>query len=201
MKISGAMFPFIFVVLMIGIIGLIVMLLHNGLVSRDEAVDAHWSQVETQLQRRLDLVPQLVATVQGYAKHEQETLLNVTRARTRLAEALRQTTEQAPRDDALRQQIAAASTALGHELNALLVMVERYPDLQASQSFVGLQDQLEGTENRVATERRRYNDAVRSLNTRLRAFPHNVIAGMFGFEARSYFQSNTAAADPVKVKF
>jgi LemA protein len=201
MKFSAALFPFTFVVLIIGIVGLIMMLMHNGLVSRDEAVDAHWSQVETQLQRRLDLVPQLVETVKGYATHEKETLINVTRARTQLANILQQTEAKAPSDDKLSKQISAASTALGQELKALLVMVERYPDLQASQNFIGLQDQLEGTENRVATERRRYNHAVRSLNTRLRAFPHNVVAGIFGFEARMYFESNVAAIEPVQVKF
>ncbi len=201
MKASGVLFPFMFVVLIIGVIGVIVMLLQNGLVRRDEAVDARWSQVETQLQRRLDLVPQLVETVKGYAKHEQDTLLRVTRARTRLADALQQTTAKAPTDEAAAQQLAEASTALGTELHALLVMVERYPDLKASQSFIGLQDQLEGTENRIAVERQRYNESVRLLNTRLRAFPHNVVAGMFGFEAREYLQAKLEAAEPVKVKF
>ena len=201
MKASSVLFPFMFVVLIIGLIGLIVMLLQNSLVRRDEAVDARWSQVEVQLQRRLDLVPQLVETVKGYAQHEQDTLLRVTRARTQLADALQQTTAKAPTDEAVTQQLTEASTTLGKELHALLVMVERYPDLKASQSFIGLQDQLEGTENRIAVERQRYNESVRLLNTRIRAFPHNVVAGIFGFEAREYLQAKLEAAEPVKVKF
>lgn len=201
MKMNTILFTLVFAVLVVGVIGLAIMFLYNGLVKRDENVDARWAQVETVLQRRLDLIPQLVETVKGYAEHESETLLQVTEARSKLSDVLKQTGGKAPTEKAVISQLDAASSNLGTALGRLMMLVEQYPDLKANQNFLSLQDQLEGTENRIAVERQRYNDAVRNLNTRLRSFPHNVFSGTFGFEAREYFQSKVGAEEAVQVSF
>ncbi len=174
--------------------------LYNGLVSRDERVEERWAQVETTLQRRLDLVPVLVETVRGYAEHERETLVAVTEARARAQGALRAAAGEPPSGEE-----TAAMTESQEDLSAalagLLAVAERYPDLEASGNFLALQDQLEGTENRIAVERQRYNDAVRSYNASLRRFPTNLVAGLLGFEPREYFVSRSGADEPVEVGF
>jgi LemA protein len=181
------------------VIGVIVLILlvfflsvrgtYNRLVALDENVKTAWSQVENQLQRRLDLIPNYVETVKGYAKQEKEVLLEVTKARARVAGA-----------SSIEGKIGA-NNELSSALARLLVVVERYPDLKSNQNFMRLQDELAGTENRIAVERRRYNEAVRIYNTTIRSFPTNILAGMFGFRRAELFQAPEAAREPPKVKF
>ncbi len=163
---------------------------YNGLVSLRENVTTSWAQVENVLQRRNDLIPNLVNTVKGYAAHEQKVFIDVTKARARVGGA---TT--IPEKVAANNQLTAA-------LGRLLVVSERYPELKANQNFLALQDELAGTENRIAVERRRYNEAVRAYNTSVQVFPTNVIAGIFGFERQSvYFKADEAAKTAPKVDF
>ena len=162
---------------------------YNSLVSRSESVDSSWAQVENVLQRRADLVPNLVETVKGFAAQEKEVFSNIAEARAKLAGA------QGP------QQAAAANQQLESALSRLLVVVERYPELKSNQNFMRLQDELAGTENRIAVERKRYNDAVREFNASIKRFPNNIFAGMFGFDAREYFEAEEGAKEVPKVKF
>ena len=177
------------------IVGLVVVLgialisANNNLVSMEAEVDAALANVDTYLQRRADLIPNLVNTVKGYAAHEQAAIDSVTEARAQLAGA---TTV---------EEKAAADSALTAALNNLLVIVENYPDLKASANFTQLADELAGTENRIATARRDYNDAVQRYNTAIRKFPNSLIAGLFGFTQKSYFQASSNAQDVPKVEF
>lgn len=179
------------------VLGVVVLLLlwsftgYNGLVGAKETVEAQWAQVETQYQRRVDLVPNLIETVKGAAQFEQTTLQNVTEARTRWLN-----TRSAPRED----QIAAA-TAFDSALSRLLVTVENYPQLQAVQAFRDLQAQLEGTENRVAVARRDYNEAVRAYNVRTKTFPGAIIARLFGFVSENFFEAAEGAEQAPRVNF
>jgi LemA protein len=163
---------------------------NNQLVGLQEQMNAAWAQVDTVLQRRYDLIPNLVATVKGYAKHEQEVLENVTRLRSQWG-AAKTTAEK-----------AAAATEMEGALSRLMVVVEKYPDLKANQNFRDLQFELSGTENRIAVERQRYNEAVRAYNTRVRQFPSSLIAGMWGFSpSTAYFDATPAATQAPKVEF
>lgn len=174
-----------------------IMVIYNGLARRDERVDERWAQVDAMLQRRLDLVPGLVDVVRGYAAHERETLLAVTEARARVLGVLGAAEGAAPGSPETVEELAAAQAQLSGALGRLLAIVESYPDLKASTNFVTLQDQLEGTENRVAVERQRYNDAVRQYNARLRTFPSNLVGGMFGYEPREYDELQLGAEQPI----
>jgi len=162
---------------------------YNTMVSEQEAVDAAWSEVENQLQRRNDLIPNLVSTVKGFAAQEQEVLTAVTQARNRIEVA-----------NERGEQIAAAN-ALSASLSRLVGVVERYPDLKSNQNFIQLQDSLEGTENRLAVARKRYNDAVRAYNTTIRRFPTNLMAGVFSFEPETYFDAPESAGEVPTVEF
>ena len=162
---------------------------YNSLVVLDEGVKAAWAQVETQLQRRYDLIPNYVETVKGYAKFERDVLIKVTEARSRVGSA-----------GTIDQKIEA-NNQLTSALARLMVVVERYPDLKANQNFIRLQDELAGTENRIAVERRRYNEAVQVYNVKLRSFPENMVAGMFGFRQRTFFEAPQAAKEAPQVKF
>ena len=162
---------------------------YNSLVTMDEGVKGAWAQVENQLQRRYDLIPNYVETVKGYAKHEKEVLLKVTQARSRVAGA-----------GAISEKIAA-NNQLSSALARLLVVVERYPDLKANANFIRLQDELAGTENRISVERRRFNEAVKVYNIKIRSFPTNLIAGMFGFEKATFFEVPKEKQEVPKVKF
>ena len=162
---------------------------YNQFVRLDEAVKASWSQVENQLQRRYDLIPNLVETVKGYAAHEKEVLTEVTNARARVGGA-------ATVDEKIK-----ANNELTGALSRLLVVVERYPDLKANQNFIRLQDELAGTENRIAVERRRYNEVVQAYNVAIRSFPANLFAGLFGFKAAAFFEAPAAAKTVPEVKF
>jgi LemA protein len=175
--------------------GLVVMLAvlgfrtYNGLVKGDVGVKAAWAQVENQLQRRMDLIPNLVETVKGYASHERETLEAVIQARSRVAGA-----------GSVNEKMAA-NDQLSGALARLLVVVEQYPNLKADANFRGLQDELAGTENRIAVERRRYNEIARDYNIRLRSFPTVLFGGMLGFKAASLFEAQEGAAQAPKVNF
>lgn len=162
---------------------------YNSLVTLDEQVKAAWAQVENQLQRRYDLIPNYVETVKGYAAHEKEVLTRVTEARSRVGGA-----------SGIDEKIQA-NNQLTSALSRLLLVVERYPDLKANQNFIRLQDELAGTENRIAVERRRYNETVRQFNTRIRRFPTNLVAGMFGFEKVDFFEIPEEARTAPEVKF
>lgn len=173
-------------VVLLGIIGVGQ---YNSLVQAREDVDAAWAQVENVLQRRADLIPNLVETVRGFAAQEREVFTEVAQARSRLIGA------RGP------EQAAEANQQLDSALSRLLMISERYPELRSNQNFIRLQDELAGTENRIAVERMRYNRAVRSYNTSIRTFPRNVFAGMFGFEPREYFEAAEGAAEVPRVQF
>ena len=162
---------------------------YNSFVAMNENVKASWSQVENQLQRRYDLIPNLVETVKGYAKHEKDVLTDVTNARAQVGGAKN-----------IKDQMSANNQLTG-ALSRLLVVVERYPDLKANQNFIRLQDELAGTENRIAVERRRYNEAVQQYNVKIKSFPDNLLAGMFGFTPATFFEAPAEAKMAPKVKF
>ena len=163
---------------------------YNGLVKKQEAVTKAWSQVENVYQRRADLVPNLVALVKNYAEYEQGTILAVTEARAKAA-ATTVNIENSTESDL--QQFEATQNALGQSMNRLLVAVENYPDLKASDNYQALQTQLTGCENRILTERQRFNEAAQVYNASLRKFPNNLIANLFGFEKRPYFEADAGA--------
>jgi LemA protein len=171
---------------------------YNGLVQADEQVSAQWGNVENQYQRRADLVPNLVATVKGYAEHEQSTLQSVIEAR---AKATQVTIDPTNLNEQTMAQFQQVQGELGSAINRLLVSVEAYPDLKANQNFLDLQAQLEGTENRIATERTRFNDVAQTYNTLVRRFPNNIIAGMSGFTQKPYFKAEAGAEKAPEVKF
>ena len=171
---------------------------YNGLVKGDENVKAAWSQVENVYQRRADLIPNLVATVKGYASHESETLEGVVSARARATQI---TVDQAKLDADGIAKFQAAQGELTQAIGKLLMLKESYPELKANQNFLELQAQLEGTENRISTERKKYNDTARSYNTMVRSFPKNIIASLFGFETKGYFEASEGAAAAPKVEF
>jgi LemA protein len=171
---------------------------YNDLVSGQEDVEAAWAQVENQYQRRADLVPNLVATVKGYAKHEQETLDQVVEARAKATSITIDPTNATP------QQLAAYQSAQGEltqALGRLLAVAENYPDLKANQNFLDLQQQLEGTENRITIARQLFNDSARAYNKQIRQFPSNIIARLFGFEKKAYFEAEQGANKAPKVEF
>ena len=172
---------------------------YNNLVTKEEGVKSAWSQVENVYQRRLDLVPNLVATVKGYAAHEKETLQNVVEARTK-ASQMTASPEMLNNPDALAK-FQEAQTHLTSALGRLMVVVERYPDLKASQNFLALQTQLEGTENRITVERRRFNEAAQDFNAFRRRFPNVIIASAMGFQNKAYFQADQDAKTAPQVKF
>jgi LemA protein len=162
---------------------------YNGLVTMDEKVKADWAQVENQLQRRYDLIPNLVETVKGYAAHEEGVFVKVTEARSKVAGA-----------STVSNKIEA-NNELSSALSRLLVVVEQYPELKANENFIRLQDELSGTENRIAVERRRYNETVNSFNVKIRSFPTNMISGMFNFEKAAYFDVPEEKQEAPKVNF
>jgi LemA protein len=162
---------------------------YNKFVRLDQTVKSSWAQVENQLQRRFDLIPNLVETVKGYAKHEKEVLTEVTNARARVGEA-----------GTVPDKIAA-NNELSGALSRLLLVMERYPDLKANQNFLHLQDELAGTENRIAVERMRYNEAVKVYNQTIKSFPANLLAGMFGFAEAVFFDAPKEAKAAPKIQF
>ena len=188
----------IITIVVIVLVALWGILSYNGLVGMDENVSNKWANVETQYQRRSDLIPNLVNTVKGYAKHESQTLEAVMAARSQATQVKIDPSNCTP------QQLAAYQKAQGDvttALGKLLAITENYPDLKANQNFLELQSQLEGTENRINVARKDFNDTAKKYNTSLRRFPRNIIASMFGFEKRNYFEAEAGAEKAPKVEF
>jgi len=177
------------VVAVIVIFGLMLMSSYNGFVNAEENVDQSYAQIENQLQRRLDLIPNLVNTVKGYASHEKEVIASISDARARLAGA------NTP------QEQATANTELSGALSRLLVVVENYPNLKANEQFTQLMDELAGTENRISVARKDYNDQVATFNKKIKRFPGAIIAGMTGFDKKEYFKADPKAGEAPKVDF
>ena len=171
---------------------------YNNMVKMDEGAQAAWSQVENVYQRRADLIPNLVATVKGYAAHEQQTLEGVISARSKATQITVDAENLTPDELAKYQK---AQGELGSALGKLLAITENYPELKANENFMSLQSQLEGTENRIAVERKKFNEAARSYNTVIRQFPKNIVASMFGFEKKPYFEAQEGAQQAPVVAF
>jgi len=171
---------------------------YNGLVTREEGTKQAWAQVQNVYQRRSDLIPNLVETVKGYANFEKSTLTDVVNARAKATQITVDPTKLTP--DQI-QKFQGAQDGLSSSLGRLMVVMEKYPDLKANQNFLDLQAQLEGTENRIAVERKNFNEVVQDYNVNVRSFPSNIFAGMFGFQQKGYFQAEAGAEKAVKVKF
>lgn len=171
---------------------------YNSLVEKQQEVDQSWAQVENQYQRRADLIPNLVNTVKGYATHESETLEKVVEARAKATSITIDADNLTEENLAKYQQ---AQSELSGALKSLLAVTEAYPDLKANENFMNLQTQLEGTENRISTERMRYTEAVKEYNTAIKKFPTNIYAGWFGFEAKPQFKADAGAEKAPEVKF
>lgn len=171
---------------------------YNSMVEKQETVDEKWSQVQNVYQRRADLIPNLVAVVKGYAKHESQTLENVIAARARATQITLDPDKLTPENI---QKFQQAQDGLSAALGKLMMITENYPDLKANQNFLELQAQLEGTENRIAVERRNFNEAVKDYNTYIRKFPNNLTAGMFGFEKKAYFEAQAGSDKAPKIEF
>ena len=171
---------------------------YNGMVSMEENVSNQWANVETQYQRRSDLIPNLVNTVKGYASHEKETLEGVIAARSQATQMKVDPSNLTPEAIAKYQK---AQGEIGAALGKLLAITENYPDLKANQNFLELQAQLEGTENRINVARKNFNDAAQSYNTNIRRFPKNIFAGMFGFDKKAYFEAEEGSEKAPKVEF
>lgn len=191
--------------IIVGVIALLVIILYssikgsyNTMVTNDEAVTKQWGNVENVYQRRLDLIPNLVSTVKGYATHEQETFTKVIEARAKATQV--NINPQNLNAESLKQ-FQAAQGELSSALSRLMVVVEQYPDLKANQSFLDLQRQLEGSENRISEERRKYNELVNIYNAHIRIFPKNIWASIFGFEKKVYFEAEAGAEKAPEVKF
>jgi LemA protein len=173
--------------------------MYNSLVKLDEGVNQSWAQVQNQYQRRLDLIPNLVETVKGYAAHESNVFTEVAEARSSVGKL--QVTPEILNNPQMFQKFQEAQAGLSSALSRLLAVAENYPQLKANENFLQLQAQLEGTENRIAVERQRFNQVVQEYNTRIRTFPTTIFAGMFGFSQKAYFQADPGAEKAPKVKF
>lgn len=187
--ISVALIIILAIVAIIGILAASVIGTYNGLATSREAVTSKAADIDTVLQRRADLIPNLVNTVKGFTQHEDEVIEKITTAREHLVNA-----------QSLEEK-SAANAELTSGLNALMVVVENYPDLKSSENFIALQDELSGTENRIATARHDYNEVAKTYNTKIQAFPSNIIAGMFNFEKAAYFEADDSAKEVPVVDF
>ncbi len=172
---------------------------YNRLVAMDEGVNSQWSQVQNQYQRRFDLIPNLVETVKGYASHEKETLENVVEARAKVGQMV--ISPEVLKNPQAFQMFEKAQGELTSALSRLMVVTENYPNLKANENFLQLQAQLEGTENRIAVERKHFNEVVQTYNTAIKTIPTSMIAGFGGFAPKAYFQAQTGAEEAPKVKF
>jgi len=173
----------------------------NHLVTQEEGVKEKWSQVENVYQRRMDLIPNLVNTVKGYASHEKDTLEGVIQARSQATQISGDALKNAINDPQAFQKFQESQAGLSSALSKLMVVVERYPDLKANQNFLELQNQLEGTENRIAVERKRFNEAAKDFNVSVRKFPTSLIASFSGFKEKAYFEADQGAAKAPEVHF
>ena len=173
---------------------------YNALVPLSQSVDAQWAQVQNVYQRRADLIPNLVKTVEGAANFEKSTLTDIVNARASVGQ-VKIDPSKAPDDPAALAKFQAAQDGLSSALSRLLVVVEKYPELKANQNFLNLQSQLEGTENRISVERGNFNTVVKAFNTAVLLFPTNIIAGFFGYKAKPYFEAKAGAENPPAVNF
>lgn len=189
------------VVVILAVIGIVLITTYNGIVKSEKAVEEAKAQIEAVLQRRLDLIPNLVETVKGYAQHEKETLILVAKARSGAQDILQEIGAKKSLSKEDMEALAASQTELTKSLKTLFALVENYPDLKASYNFLALQDQLEGTENRISVARQRYNYEVRMFNTKIETFPGVIIAPVFGFTEKASFEAKEEAQEPVKVQF
>lgn len=171
---------------------------YNGMVSAEEGVSSAWSQVENVYQRRADLIPNLVNTVKGYAAHETSTFTEIVNARAKATQITVDPSNLSPEEIA---KFNEAQGELGTALGKLLAITEAYPDLKANQNFLELQAQLEGTENRIATERKKFNEAAQAYNVKIRKFPNSILSSMFGFEKKGYFEAQAGADKAPEVQF
>ena len=188
----------VIILICIAVLAIGVVKIYNNLVKLEENVKTSWSQVENNYQRRSDLIPNLVATVKGYAGHEESTLTAVIEARSKASQIT------VTGDDLSDEAIAnfqKNQNELGAALGRLLAVSEAYPELKANENFLDLQVQLEGTENRISESRRAYNETAQTYNTKIRVFPDNIIAGLFGFQAKGYFKAEEGASSAPKVQF
>lgn len=179
----------IVIIAVVAIFAMFAISVYNGMITKQEEVNSALSNLEVMLQRRADLIPNLVNTVKGYASHETEAIAKVTDARTKLVNA-----------NSVEEK-SKANDELTTSLNALMVVVENYPDLKASQNFIQLSDELAGTENRIATARRDYNNTAKEFNLAIKKFPNNILAGMFGFEEAVYFEADESSTEVPNVSF
>ncbi len=179
----------IIIVVVVALIAIFLVGNYNSLISKEETVDNKLSDIKVQLKRRTDLIPNLVETVKGYTTHEQGVIDSITQARENLVNANS------------ASDLAEADQKLTSALNNLFIVVENYPDLKANENFINLQDELAGTENRIATSRRDYNDAVNSYNSSIRRFPSNILAGMFGFDKKDYFETSEDSLEVPDISF
>jgi LemA protein len=196
-------------IIILAVIGVIILLcislvgwvtgMYNSLVKLDESVKQSWAQVQNQYQRRLDLIPNLVETVKGYATHESKVFTDVAEARASVGKL--QVTPEVLNNPQTFQRFQEAQAGLSSALSRLLAVAENYPQLKANENFLQLQSQLEGTENRIAVERKRFNEVVQEYNVRVRTFPASMFAGMFGFSQKPYFEAEAGAEKAPKVKF
>ena len=188
------------VAIVIVLLGILVGGAYNSMVSRSQAVDSQWAQVQNVYQRRADLVPNLVATVSGAANFEKSTLLQITEARASVGQ-VKVDANQAPKDPEQLAAFQKAQDSLTGALSRLLVVSERYPELKATTNFRDLQAQLEGTENRITVERQKFNDVVQTYDTGVKVFPGSLVAGIFGFAPKPYFTAQPGTETPPKVEF
>ena len=195
---GGISVTLIVIIVLVVLFALFLISKYNGMVQQQEAVNTSWSQVENQYQRRADLIPNLVNTVKGYATHEKETLEGVVEARSKATQIKVDAADLTPEKLAEYQKAQGAVTSA---LGKLLAITENYPDLKANQNFLELQAQLEGTENRINVARTNFNNAAKNFNTAIRRFPKNILAGLFGFEKRAYFEAAEGAEQAPQVQF
>ena len=188
----------VIIIAVVAVIAIMCVSAYNSLVSSEESVDTAWSQVENVYQRRADLIPNLVNTVKGYAAHEKETLEGVVSARAKATQMTIDPTNLTP--EAI-EKFQAAQGELGSALGKLLAITENYPDLKANEKFKELQAKLEGTENRIAVERKKFNETAQVYNTSIRKFPRSIVASMFGFERKPYFKAQEGAEQAPTVQF
>lgn len=191
----------IVLIVILAAVGVVLIMAYNGIVESEKAVEEAKAQVEAVLQRRLDLIPNLVEIVKGYAQHEKETLIAVTKARSDAQGILQEIGEKKSLSKEDMQALASSQSALAKTLKTLFALVENYPDLKASTNFLALQDQLEGTENRISVNRQRYNYEVRMYNTKIATFPGIIIAPVFSFIEKASFEAKEEAQEPVRIKF
>ncbi len=197
---KGCLFLFVIFIAIALVLGAYLVSKYNNMVSLEEGVTSQWAQVENVYQRRYDLIPNLVETVKGYAEHEKDTLTAVVEARSKVSQSLK-IDKEALSDPQAFSQFQKAQGHLSSVLSKLMVVVEKYPDLKANENFLALQSQLEGTENRIAVERKRYNDKARAFNTYIKKIPNNLLSALFHFKSKEYFQADTGAKKAPKIKF